>query len=442
LLSGAAMLLFTPEARADDPKLEFTRYKLENGLEVILHQDKSVPLVAVDVWYHVGSGDEVAGKSGFAHLFEHMMFQGSVHTGEDVHFDTLKKIGAGTVNGSTNSTRTNYYEVVPSHHLETALWLESDRMGYMLPLLNETSLGNQREVVRNERRQNYDTRPYTKDRFAVQAALYGEGHPYRYLTIGLHEDLARASADDVRAFFRKWYVPANATLLLAGDFEIEEAKKLVEKWFGNFPKSEKPAHKVVAPTPITATKRETVTDDFAKLRRVHYAWHTPKFYAAGDAELDILAGALGREGTGRLYKILKHDKQLVQNVSVYQSSGDFSSSFHVVADLDPAADQKEVEKIITDEIAAAMKTPISKRELDREVTQVESALVWGLEGLLSRAELLQGYNHTLGDPASISYDLDRYRKATPEGVRDVAAKYLRPENRVEIITVPGAKEGK
>src|SRR6185312_6585768 len=211
--------------------------------------DQSVPLVAVNVWYHVGSGDEVPGRSGFAHLFEHMMFQGSKNTGADAHFKILRQIGASNVNGTTNTDRTNYFEVVPSNQLETALWLESDRMGHLLDVLDKKELENQIDVVRNERRQSYDNRPYTRALFALYAALFPEGHPYRYLTIGKHEDLVAASVDDVKNFFRTWYVPANATLTITGDFELADAKKDVEKWFGSFPVSQKPAV-VKIPTPV------------------------------------------------------------------------------------------------------------------------------------------------------------------------------------------------
>lgn len=440
-LLGAAALFLPASASGDDPKIPYERYTLPNGLEVILHQDNSVPLVAVDVWYHVGSGDEVPGKSGFAHLFEHMMFQGSENTGEDVHFEILQKIGASGVNGTTNSERTNYFEIVPSHQLETALWLESDRMGYMLPLLTEKSLANQREVVRNERRQNYDTRPYSLQRFKVNELLFPEGHPYRYLTIGRHEDLEKASLEDVKAFFAKWYVPANATLVLAGDFEMEEAKKLVEKWFGSFPKSQKPKRRDVELPPITAKKRETINDPLAPLRRVHYAWLTPALYAPGDAELDIIADALGASGTGRLYKILILEKQLAQSVAVYQASAGRTGTFHVEIDLMPEADLAEVEKIVNEELERVMKEPITQREFDRAVIGFESQYVWGLESLLSRAEQLQSYNHFTGNPDYITQDLDRYRKSSPEKVREIAAKYLKEQSRVEVITMPSGKGG-
>jgi len=423
-------------AAEGDPKLPLERYHLGNGLEVILHPDKTVPLAYVSVWYHVASGDETPGKSGFAHLFEHMMFQGSTHVGEDKHFEVLKKIGASSVNGTTNADRTNYFEQVPSHQLETALWLESDRMGYMLPLLTEKSLANQRDVVRNERRQNYDNVPYGKERFAINRLLFAEGHPYRHLTIGRHEDLANASLEDVKNFFRKWYVPSNATLLIAGDIDVPETKKLVEKWFGSFPKTPRPARRMVPPTPITAVKREVVNDEFAKLRRVHYAWHSPRAFGPGDAELDILASVLGRPGTGRLYKILVHEKQWAQTVGVGQQSQGFSGIFHITIDLKPEADMKAVEQVVDQELEKVMREPISERERQRVITETEASFVRGLETLVARGETVQMYNHFLSEPDSFTKHLDQFRNATAEGVRSTAGQYLKKQNRVEVITMP------
>jgi predicted Zn-dependent peptidase len=422
-------------AAADDPVVKFERYRLANGLEVILHQDKRVPLVAVDVWYHVGSGDEKPGKSGFAHLFEHMLFQGSRHVGDDKHFDILKKIGGSGVNGSTNPDRTNYYELVPSHQIETGLWLESDRMGYLLPVLTEASFKNQVEVVRNERRQNYDNVPYGRARFAVAELLYPEGHPYRYLTIGRHEDLAAASLEDVTAFYEKWYVPANATLVLAGDFEIATARKLVEKWFGSFPRTQKPAHQP-PPLPVLKRTRREVPDPFARLRRIEYVWHTPPFFAPGDAELDILAEALGATGTGRLYKILVHEKQLAQSVAAFQASRQFSSTFTVAVVAKSDADLAEIERIVDQELEALRSRAMSEREFDRAIINREASTVWELESLLARAERLQLYNHYVGDPDYITRDLDRYRKSSPAKVMATAAQHLDRERRVEVLTVP------
>ncbi len=437
-LSIGFVLCLTTSAYAGDPKIEFEKYQLENGLEVILHQDNSVPIVAVDVWYHVGSGDEVVGKSGFAHLFEHMLFQGSKHVGEDRHFAVLKKIGASSVNGTTNTDRTNYFEVVPSNQLETALWLESDRMGYLLPLLTQKSLDNQIEVVRNERRQRYDNAPYGKSRLALAALLYPLGHPYHYSVIGKHEDLAGASLSDVRNFYKKWYAPANATLTIAGDFDPKQVKQLVKKWFGSFPKKQKPKH-VVPQLPVVSQTRKSIEDSFAKLRKLDYAWHTPPLYAPGDAEFDIIAHALGSK-VGRLTKILVNDKQLAQAVYAYQASRQLSSMFVISVVLKTGADLAKVESVLETELKRIAETDISQTEFLRAVVERKASYTWQLEQLLHRAELLQSYNHYVGNPDYVRADLDRYRKSSPQKVREYAAKHLSKEHRIEILTVPtGAK---
>jgi zinc protease len=437
----AALLCFAAStAIADDPKLEFEKYKLPNGVEVILAPDSSVPLVAVNVWYHVGSGNEVVGKSGFAHLFEHMMFQGSKNVGSDKHFEILRKIGAGEVNGTTNPDRTNYYEVVPSNFLETALWLESDRMGHMLELVDRAALDNQIDVVRNERRQNYDNVPFRKALFALYAAMYPEGHPYRYLTIGKHEDLTTASLDDVKGFFKTWYVPANSTVAIVGDFDVAKTKELVNKWFGAFPAAKKPETKPVA-APLTKANTVTVQDNFAKQRQVTYAWHSPANFAADDAELDIAANALGAEGRGRLYKSLVFDKQLATRVTVGQDGSGFSGTFDVTVTLRTEANLDEVTKIVTDTVAQLAKENLSAKEIARVVASSEASAIYRLESLNNRANVLQAYNHYLGDPGKLTWDLDRYRKATPDGIRKAVAKYLVPDRMVTVITQPtgGAK---
>jgi predicted Zn-dependent peptidase len=421
------------------PNIEYERYTLDNGLEVILHPDPTVPLVAIDVWYHVGSGDETPGKSGFAHLFEHMMFQGAKHIGSDVHFEMLRKIGASGINGTTNPDRTNYFEVVPSHHIETAMWLESDRMGYMLDLLNETSLGNQREVVRNERRQRYDNVAYGRERFAVAAALYPEGHPYRYLTIGRHEDIEGARLEDVRDFFQKWYVPSNATLTVAGDFTPEEGRRLVDKWFGSFPKLQAPEHPAPPAAPLPATKREELADPLARLVRLHYVWPSPANFAEGDTELEILAKVLGSRGWGRLHRRLVLDDELAQSVSVYQRGQGFSGEFHIVVSVRPEHDVSEVEPVVAEILADVTKHPIERIELDRVTNQIESGLVWGLEELLSRAERLQYFNHYTSDPGYSAKYIEEVRSRTPEGIRDVAARVL-DKPRIEIVTRPEASK--
>jgi zinc protease len=434
------------EARtqADEIEIQYERYTLDNGLEVILHRDTSAPLVAVNIWYHVGSGDEVHGKSGFAHLFEHMMFQGAKHIGEDVHFDILREIGATDVNGTTSSDRTNYYETVPTHELETALWLESDRMGYMLELLNDKSLANQIDVVRNERRQRYDNVPYGLERFAVAKALYPEGHPYRHLTIGKHEDLESASVEDVRAFFQKWYVPSNATLLLAGDFEIAEAKAMIDKWFGSFPKLAKPEHVKVPAPKLERTHREVIDDPFARLRRIHWVWHSPELLGADDLELRVVGDVLGADGWGRLSQKLVEQEKIAQSVWAVQSGSMFSGTFDIVVTLTPGNEddkQARAEAIMQAEIDRMLAEGPTEAELARHVIGVESSFVWGLEELGSRANQLQYFNHMVGDPGYASEYLRRLRAITPAAVKKAANSYLKAA-RVEVVSKPKPSDKK
>ncbi len=431
-----------PKAAAADaaPSIPFERYTLKNGLEVILHQDPRAPLVVVDVWYHVGSGNEVPGKSGFAHLFEHMMFQGSVHTGRDQHFQILSNAGASNINGTTNSDRTNYFEIVPENELETALWLESDRLGFLLPLLDDAQLKNQIDVVRNERRQRYDNVPYGKELFAVAAGLYPEGHPYRYMTIGRHEDLEAASVDDVKAFFNTWYTPRNATLVVAGDIDVPRTRALVETYFGGLGTGGK--GKTLAPSKtapkmpaLTKTSRTTLEDPFARLPRVQYAWHSGKFFSDEDIDLDVLSMILGADGWGRLYQRLVVQEQLAQSVDVSENSRGWSSSFHVTATLKPSSDLAKVEKIIGEELARLIKEGPSPAELLRAKNGLEASMIFPLDELLARAERLQSHNHYTGDPGSMPALLARYRKTTTTGLQKTAKRVLgRP--RIEVVTMP------
>ena len=431
-ITGSAAPAPAADSGVDIP---YERYTLANGLEVILHPDASAPIVTANLWYHVGSGDETPGKSGFAHLFEHMMFQGAKHIGSDVHFKILQEIGGTGINGTTNSDRTNYFEVVPSHQLETALWLESDRMGYMLDLLDEKSLANQRDVVRNERRQRYDNVPYGRERFVVAEALYPEGHPYRYLTIGRHEDLEAASVTDVHQFFKKWYVPSNATLTIAGDFQPDQAKALIDKWFGTFPTLPKPAHQSVPTPQLPATVRKEIEDPFARLYRIHYAWHSPPMLGGGDIELEALADVLGSQGWGRLYKALVLEDKSAQNVMVYQGGQGHSGAFHVIIDLKPGQDSIKAEMTLRRELEKILREPISDAELRRVVIGNESAFVWGLEDLMGRVERLQYFNHYARDPGYANTYLQRLRAVTPARVREVANQWL-VKPHAEILTKP------
>jgi predicted Zn-dependent peptidase len=388
----------------------------------------------------VGSGYEVPGKSGFAHLFEHMVFQGSKHVGDDKHFDILRKIGADFINGTTNSDRTNYFEVVPSNQLEVALWLESDRMGFLLEKLTKASLDNQIEVVRNERRQSYDNRPYGKALFAIYAAMYPEGHPYRYLTIGRHEDLAAASVEDVKDFFKTWYVPANATLTLVGDVDLATAKQQVEKWFGSFPPSKKP-NVVPVPAPTLRATEVVLEDDFAKLRQVTFAWHSPALFTPGDAELTILADALMREGPGRLFRALVYDRPLAQSVTASQDGRAFSGQFQVTVTLRSEAQLQDVKEIVAAEIARLGRENLTDREIARVVASNEASTIRRLESVFGRSQALQQYNHFLGDPDRIGWDLDRYRNTSADAIRAVAARYLEADRMVTVVSNPRGTGG-
>jgi zinc protease len=439
LLTALALHTASAAERTPDPTIPHVQYRLANGLEIILHRDNSIPLVAVDLWYHVGARNETPGHSGFAHLFEHMLFQGAEHIGEDVHFEILRKIGGTSVNGSTNFDRTNYYEVVPSHQLETALWLESDRMGYFLPMLTDKSFRNQVDVVRNERRQNYDNQPYRGALFPLFAALYPPDHPQRHLVIGLHEHLTAANAEDVRNFYKTWYVPANATLVLAGDFDLDQARALIEKWFGGFPKSVQPVAPEAKPAVLTKTVKIEHPDKFAKLRQLQMVWHAPAAYQEGEVELEVAAHTLGAQGTGRLFKKLVITEKLAQNVSASLWSMQDGSLFFVTVTLKSNADAARVKQFVQDELALIVKEPISERELDRARVDHESGFIWGLESLLARAEALSRYNHYVGKPDYISDDLERFRRCNPIRVREVTSRVLGQHN-VELWIMPVGKE--
>ena len=312
-------------------------------------------------------------------------------------------------------------------------------MGHLLEFLDKGSLDNQIDTVKNERRQNYDNVPYRKALFAEYEALYPqEGHPYRHLTIGKHEDLTAATVDDVKNFFRTWYVPANATLAIVGNIDIKATKKLVEKWFGSFPKSEKPVVVPVPPPAIEATT-VTVTDPLAKLPNVIFAWHSPAMFSAGDAELQIVASALGAEGYGRLYRTLVLDKQLAQGLRISQDPSQFSGIFEVNVMMKPDAKLEDVRAIVMAEIGKLAKETLTDREIARFVAQREASAIRSLESTFARAEQLQRYNHYLHDPDKLTWDLDRYRKASVEGIRDTVAKYL-SQPAATIVTKPGASK--
>jgi zinc protease len=433
LLSGAAESANAPRLT----EIAFEKYQLPNGLQVILHEDHSTPIVAVNVWYHVGSKNERPGRTGFAHLFEHMMFQGSQHYDKD-YFGPLQQAG-GQLNGSTNQDRTNYWETVPSNYLETALWMESDRMGFLLPAMTQDKLDNQRDVVRNERRQSYENRPYGLVYEVLLAGTYPPNHPYSWPTIGSMADLAVASREDVADFFRRYYHPANASLCLAGDFDPATAKRLIEKYFGPIPAGPK-VEKVVPPEvePLQEDLRVRMTDRVG-LARAYLTWHTVPLYAADDAELDVLADILAGGKTSRLYRRLVRDQQIAQEVAASQNSRELAGGFMVVVTARPGQPLAELEAVILEEIARLQNEPPSAEEVARAIARHESSVVQQLEsvgGFGGRADQLNLYNVYAGDPGFLQQDFERYLKVDPAAVQRVARKYLSAKKMALEIT-PG-----
>jgi len=444
-LVGGAMLLGAGAARAAEGKLEipYERYTLDNGLEVLLHQDKRLPLVAVDVWYHVAAFHEPAERTGFAHLFEHMMFQGSAHVGDDKHFAILKGIGASSINGTTSFDRTNYFETVPSNQLETALWLESDRMGFLLQTLTQEKLDNQRGVVQNERRQGVETQPYGIAEEKMWQALFPQPHPYYGMVIGSMDHLGAASLEDVRSFFRTWYAPSNATVAVAGDFELDQAKQLIEKYFGSLPKAPKPTPPVVKPVALSQEVTLRHDEQVATLAKVMVGWHTPAFFAEGDATADILAATLSSGKASRLHKRLVRELQIAQSVSAYQQSMGAQSVFQIEVTARPGVDPKQLLLEVDAALAKLAEGDVSEAEVKRALNRYETGFFKQLQqlgGFGGRADTLQVYNHFLGDPGYLAKDVARYRAVTPAMVTAFVKDYLAKDRRVVMIAEPPAPE--
>ncbi len=424
------------------PRLEHETYTLKNGLKVIMSQDKQLPMVAVNLWYHVGPANEIPGRTGFAHLFEHMMFQGSKHVAADTHFKLLEAAGASDINGTTDFDRTNYFETVPSNQLELALWIESDRMGYLLDVLDQKALANQIDVVRNERRQSVENQPYGVAQEALYQALYPPRHPYHGVVIGSHADLAAAQLDDVQQFFRQYYAPNNASLAIVGDFDPAAARSLVEKYFGSLKRGPDVAKITATTPPITAEKRLTVTDT-VQLPRVYMSWLTPAIYKPGDADADLAANILGGGKSSRLYKSLVYDKQIAQAVSATQESLILGSKFTIEATARPGHTAEELEAAINTELRRFTETGPEAGEVERAQNTIESNIIQGLErlgGFGGKADRLNNYEHYLGKPDYLPQDLQRYRDATPQAIKAFADGYLKPSARVVVFALPGEKK--
>src|SRR5437588_7799088 len=424
------------------PQLKFEKYKLENGLEVILSEDHRLPMVAVNLWYHVGPANELPGRTGFAHLFEHMMFEGSRHVPGSSHFHYLEAAGASDMNGTTDFDRTNYFETLPSNQLELALWLESDRMGYLPDKLDQANLANQQDVVRNERRQSVENAPYGVVEEGLFHQLFPKEHPYYGEVIGSHLDIQSAKLEDVRNFFKLYYAPNNASLAIVGDFHPQRARELVEKYFAPLKRGEG-VPKIKAHTPPITSERHAVIQDNVQLPRVYMGWLTSPIFKPGDAEADLTATILGGGKSSRLYKRLVYEKQIAQDVTVNQQSLILGSVFEVQATAKVGVRPEDLEKAINAELDAFRKEGPTASELTRARNVIESRIIAGLEtlgGFGGVADRLNSYNHYLGTPDFLAADVGRYENATIESIQAFVAGQLNGNQRAVIYGLPGKQD--
>jgi zinc protease len=421
------------------PRLSFERYTMPNGLTVILSPDHSAHVAAVDIWYHVGSKNELPGRTGFAHLFEHVMFQGSQHVGYGVHFKTVENAG-GNLNGSTWNDRTNYFEALPSNELATALWLESDRMGFLLPALDQAKLDAQRDVVKNERRQSVDNVPYGSEDEVIAAAMYPASHPYSWPVIGSMADLSAASLDDVRGFFQRYYAPTNATLVVTGDIDPTETRKLIDQYFGPIPKGPAIVRPVVAQVTLPAEKRLVLEDARAKLPQITIAWPTVGVVDADNIPLRAVGRILTQDRTSRLTKLLVYDRQLATSVSAGQNDADSENSgqFTISVTPRPSASLTEIENVIDSTLASLSKSPPDAREVDRFKNFVRVSSVIGIQSALGKAEVLAEGQTFFRDPLQYVKATEASLAVTPNDVARVTKKYLTP-GRIVVSMVPSGK---
>ncbi|HEV2149497.1 MAG TPA: pitrilysin family protein [Longimicrobiaceae bacterium] len=430
-------LLAAAPAAAQDVSIPYTTFQLPNGLRVIVNEDRSTPIVAVNVWYHVGSGYEKAGRTGFAHLFEHILFEGSKNVPEG-DFDNLLEAAGAVNNGSTNPDRTNYYEILPKNALELALWLEADRMGALLETMSQQKLDLQREVVKNERRQRYENAPYGMFWETVHRELYPQGHPYSWSTIGSMDDLSAASLEDVENFFRTYYVPNNAVLTISGDVDAQTVRPLVEKYFGWIPRGAEVTRPQI-PVPPIPENRVVTLEDRVTLPQLNLAWRTTPAYSPDEAALQALAALLTDGKNSRLYKRLVYDEKIAQTVGSFNNGQLLSGDFFVRVTGRPDVALPRLQAAVDEEIARIAQTPPSAEEMRRVVSGIETGFVRGLETTGNKAEQLNSYLYYTGDPGYVEEDLARFRALTPADVQRVAREYLAGKNRVVVSIVPQGK---
>ena len=419
--------------------LTYSKHTLANGLDVLIHEDHACPIVSVNIWYHVGSKNEVPGRTGFAHFFEHLMFEGSQHH-DTSYFQPLQAAGA-ILNGSTNADRTNYWEVVPTNAFELALWMESDRMGFLLSALTEAKFSNQRDVILNERRQSYENRPYGMAPMAMLAAIYPPTHPYHWPTIGQVPDLHAARVEEVHDFFATYYHPANASIAIAGDVDTDAALAQVRRYFEGIAPG--PAVAPVRPAaPVLRGETRLLIEDSVELPRLYLAWITPEMFAADDAELDLAADILANGKTSRLYRRLVYELRAATDVSAAQNSREAGGFLQVAATASPGHTLAELERVIVEEIAKLATEGPTDDELERERIQAEAQFMYRLQtvgGFGGKSDQLNAYNMLLKDPGFFARDLARYQSVTRESLQAAVQRYLRNSNRVALSMVPKGK---
>ncbi len=432
--------VFVADAHAEQRAkidIPFSKYKLPNGLVVILHEDHSLPLVVVNTVFKVGSRFEEPKRTGFAHLFEHLMFMGTKRVPPKM-FDGWMEAAGGSNNAWTSTDRTDYYDLGPSNSLDLILWLEADRFASLADEMTQEKLDTQRGVVRNERRQRSENVPYVKADLRLPELLFPAGHPYHHPTIGSHEDLQAATVDDVKAFFRRWYVPNNASLVVAGDFDPNVVKPIIEKRFGPLRNTPVPAAPVVTKVKLDKVVRETMTDN-VELGKIVMAWHSAPRYSQGDAELDLLSLIMTEGKVSRLYKALVYDQALAQEIYAYQNSQDSASYFGIDAIAQPGVPLDKLEAAIDAELKKILAEPVSAAELTRAQNQYETDFVSRLQSIHRRATTLNLYETFVGDPGFAEKDLDRYRSVTPASLLAIAKGTLDLNARVVIHIVPEKK---
>lgn len=431
-MACAAWLVTAPPLSAQD--VSYEKYQLPNGLTVILHEDHRLPVATINLWYYVGSKDEVTGRSGFAHLFEHLMFMGTERVpGGD--FDTIMEGGGGWNNATTSEDRTNYFSYGPANLLKTLLWLDADRLQDLGRKMNQEKLDKQREVVRNERRQSYENRPYGPAELRIPELMFPPGHPYRIPVIGTHQDLIAATVEDVKDFFARFYVPCNASLVVAGDFQPAEIKPAIAELFGTLPRGSEPPRREVPPVALQQVVRNTLSDtvQFAKL---YLVYHSPAAYQPGDAEMDLIAATLADGITSRLYQALVYEQPLASEVTARQESMLLGSLFAIEATAKPGVELDRLEQAIDEVLAAYRQTGPTPQELERHKAGIEFATMNRLQSVTAKADALNQYQFFFNEPNSFRRDLDRYRRATVEDVKSWAGKVLSPDARLVLRVLP------